>query len=1198
MTTTPPATSVDFRLIAESIPHLVWTAAPDGMIDFFNEQATTYAGFRIELLGGWDWLSLVHPDDAKQARTAWEIAARLQTPYRLDYRLRRADGEYRWHAIRCLPIRDHRGVMMKWVGTATDIDATKIIEGELRAAERQTAEKSRLLEMLQSDAPVGFGFIDRDYRIRHLNATLAAMNDGTVAEYLGKEVSSLVPELWPVVEPLFHQVLESGEAILGLEIDGPVTPANALRLLTSYYPVSMGDDDIIGIGIVVVDITARKIAEEAMTFQTELLAAAGQAIVAVDLNRNVIYWNRAAEEMYGWTAEEAMGRSSVELIVRDEAPDRSRTMLELMRSHRSWSGDYEVSGRDGRRMTALVTNTPMFGKDGELVAVIGSSIDVTERKTAEAAARRLAAIVDGSGDAIFGTTTDGIVTSWNPAAEHLFGYKADEIIGQSLNLISPDDKPDELAQIRARVVEGAHERVETTRRRQDGTIVDVLLTASASKDESGNVVGLSVIAQDATQRLVAMHDLEASRLRLAEAQGIAHLGSFEFEVSTGTSIWSDEYYNILGIDRSVTSSLELFLSLVHPDDVDKATLVWSDAVEGGSAFDVEFRVIRPDSTERWVRIRAVAEVAPDGTVERVAGTMLDDTERVTAGRVRRFAETRFEIGFEQSAVGGAITDLQGIPFRVNSAACLFFGRSEETLVGTRWTDFTHPDEVPLGQAVLSRVSAGHDTYTDARRSLRPDGDVIWALTNVSLVRDEAGEPEYFFVQLQDISGRKVMEQELAHQALHDTLTDLPNRALLEDRLIHGLAGSRRRGSQLGVMFLDIDQFKMINDSLGHSVGDDLLRHTAKQIAAAIRPGDTVARFGGDEFVVVCDDVSALETEQVAERVLLALSNPCQIGNQEMHITASLGIAIADEHATPESLLRDSDAAMYRAKERGRGRVEMFDETLRLNAKRRLATASALHRALERDEFVVYYQPVIDLQTGTMVSAEALVRWKHPEHGLVTPDDFISLAEETGLIVPIGARVLDLACHDLVGWQATKVSNGKPASMSIAVNLSVRQMLAPDIAGMIQDVLTRSGIPPSDLCLELTESVFMEDVGYFGKTLDGLKALGVYLSIDDFGTGYSSLSYLKTFPVDGVKVDRVFVDGLGTDAHDTALVAAIVAMARALDLEVTAEGVETHEQLMGLKRLDVPRAQGYYLARPMPADAVARLVGDQHRWDVD
>ena len=335
----------------------------------------------------------------------------------------------------------------------------------------------------------------------------------------------------------------------------------------------------------------------------------------------------------------------------------------------------------------------------------------------------------------------------------------------------------------------------------------------------------------------------------------------------------------------------------------------------------------------------------------------------------------------------------------------------------------------------------------------------------------------------------------------------------------------------------------------------------------------------------------VETEQVAERVLLALSLPLHMGNQEMHVTASLGIALADEHATPESLLRDSDSAMYRAKERGRGRIEMFDEALRLNARRRLATASALHRALEREEFVVHYQPVVDLTSGAMVSAEALVRWRHPEHGMVTPDEFISLAEETGLIVPIGARVLQQACQDLADWQSIEASSGSAATLSVAVNLSVRQMLAPGIAGLVADVLSRSGVRPGDLCLELTESVFMEDVDYFARTLASLKEIGVQLSIDDFGTGYSSLSYLKRFPVDGVKVDRVFVDGLGTDPHDTALVAAIVAMGSALDLQVTAEGVETHEQLLGLKSLRVPRAQGYFLDRPMSAEEISRRVAE-------
>jgi diguanylate cyclase (GGDEF)-like protein/PAS domain S-box-containing protein len=1194
------ATSVaEFRLIADSLAHIVWTAAPDGSTEYFNRQAAIYCGSRTGVASGWEWQSLVHPEDADQVRISWDLAIRTQVPFLHDLRIRRLDREYRWHAFRCLPVRNEHGAMLKWVCTATDIQDAKQVESDLRMTERKTAEALRLLERLQSDAPVGFAFVDTDFRLRHLNATMAALNGGTVADYLGKKVAELVPRSWVQLEAVYRHVLETGEPVLDVGIDGPATidPADRIHLLASHYPIFSGDETI-GIGLVVVDNTARKRTEESMRFQTELLAAAGQAIVAVDTNRTVIYWNRAAEEIYGWSAAEAVGRQSPELIVRDEAPDRTEMMIQMMLRGETWSGDYEVTRRDGSKMSVFVTNTPMFDSDGGLVAVIGSSIDITERKRAEAAGRRLTAIVDGSGDGIVGLTNDGIITSWNPAATQLFGYTADEIVGQRIEILATPDKRGAQSEMRERLrAGGAAEHFETTRRRKDGSSIDVLLTASRLRDDGGRTTGLSVIAHDITERVNAQRGLLASTLRLAEAQRIAALGSFESEIAGGTSSWSDEFYRILGIDPAIPASLQLFLDTVHPDDSDKSLEVWTDSVQRGVAFDVELRVIRPDSTVRSVRIRGVPAIADDGTVETIAGTMLDETERVAADRVRHIAETRFEIGFEQSAIGAAISDLDGIPFRVNPALCQFFERPAEQLIGTRWTEFTHPDEVQLGQAVLGRIAAGHDTYADERRYLRPDGSVIWALTHVTLVRDEAGEPEYFFVQVQDITGRKMTEQELAHQALHDTLTGLPNRALLEDRLIHGLAGSRRRGSQLGVMFLDIDQFKMVNDSLGHSAGDDLLRQAGDRIAGAIRPGDTVARFGGDEFVVVCDDVSAIETERVAERVLLALSLPMHLINQEMHVSASLGIALADEHATPESLLRDSDSAMYRAKERGRGRIEMFDETLRLNARRRLATASALHRALERDEFVVYYQPVVDLTTGAMVSAEALVRWRHPEHGMVTPDEFISLAEETGLIVPIGAHVLQQACEDLTHWRQLEASSGSDSTLSIAVNLSVRQMLAPGIAELVADVLRRTGVRPGDLCLELTESVFMEDVDYFGRTMASLKEIGVDLSIDDFGTGYSSLSYLKRFPVDGVKVDRVFVDGLGTDPHDTALVAAIVALASALQLQVTAEGVETHEQLLELKSLGVPRAQGYFLDRPMAAVEISRRISESSRWDV-
>jgi diguanylate cyclase (GGDEF)-like protein/PAS domain S-box-containing protein len=699
-----------------------------------------------------------------------------------------------------------------------------------------------------------------------------------------------------------------------------------------------------------------------------------------------------------------------------------------------------------------------------------------------------------------------------------------------------------------------------------------------------------MITCDMTEQRGVQEALDESERQLVVAQRIAHLGSFALDLLTGAMSWSQELYRVLGLDLGLEPSYDRIASLLHPDDRPALGLAWANATERGVSFELLFRIIRAGSEERWVRARAVPLTAGDSSPIKLVGTVMDVTDRVEADRVRRVAETRFEIGFELATVGAAITDLDGVPVRVNPAACSLLGRSEDLLVGRSWTAYTHPDDVSLGHAVRTRMGAGQDTYDDERRYVRPDGTVVWASSRVTLVRDEFGLPDYFFTQLQDISQRKEMEQQLAYLARHDSLTGLPNRALLTDHLVQGLAGARRCGSQIGVMFVDLAHVG-VNDSSSHACTDDLLTSAADRIAGAIRPGDTLARLGGDEFVVVCDDVSAPEAEEIAERILEALSQSCVIGDQEISVRASVGIAVADPDATPESLLRDSATAMCRAKERGAGHVELFGEVKRFKAERRWPTASALDRALERHEFSVHYQPIVDLSTGALVSAEALLRWEHPERGLVSPDEFVPAAEETGRIVPIGAWVLEQACEQLVQWQRTE------PSMSVAVNVSVCQMLGHDIAAMVADVLRRTAVRPADLCLEMTESVLMDDVDYFGGTLARLKALGVRLAIDDFGTGYSSLSYLKRFPVDAVKVDRAFVDGLGTDPHDSAIVAAIVAMADALGLEVTAEGVETRDQMVNLKSLRCQRAQGFYLGRPMPAVAMARFVTESPYWHV-
>jgi len=426
--------------------------------------------------------------------------------------------------------------------------------------------------------------------------------------------------------------------------------------------------------------------------------------------------------------------------------------------------------------------------------------------------------------------------------------------------------------------------------------------------------------------------------------------------------------------------------------------------------------------------------------------------------------------------------------------------------------------------------------------------------------------------------------ELAHQAVHDALTGLPNRLQVADRLEQALARAGRTGSDVTVLFIDLDRFKLINDGRGHAAGDELLVAVADRLRRVVRSGDVVARFGGDEFVVVCEDqTAALEASLVAGRILDALREPVMVDGQEIFLSASIGIAMADGTGSPESLLRDADAAMYRAKEKGRARCEFFDATMRTEALDHLETQSALHRALERDELRVFYQPVVDLDSGAVAGVEALVRWQHPQHGLVSPASFIPLAEETGLIVPIGAWVLDQATAQLSRWRER--SWGR--ALTVNVNLSARQLRQPDLIPALMSALLESGTDPALLCLELTETTFMEDARSHREVLAGIQDLGVRLAIDDFGTGYSSLTYLKRLPVSVLKVDQVFVRGLGQDASDTAIVKSVIDLAHALGLVVVAEGVEDGDQVAHLRKLGCDLAQGYFFARPQPAAELER-----------
>jgi diguanylate cyclase (GGDEF)-like protein/PAS domain S-box-containing protein len=540
------------------------------------------------------------------------------------------------------------------------------------------------------------------------------------------------------------------------------------------------------------------------------------------------------------------------------------------------------------------------------------------------------------------------------------------------------------------------------------------------------------------------------------------------------------------------------------------------------------------------------------------------------------AHDQFHAVFDNAPIGMALVRSDGRLFRVNRALAHALGRPSDQLHDASLLELTAPDDRDgLTRALRHVAEGGAPVVAVEQHLVHGDGRPVAVAMSASLVRDAAGTPSHFAVQFQDLTDRVEKGRLLAHQATHDALTALPNRQQFVDDLGSTLAS--RASGEVALLFLDLDRFKVVNDSLGHPAGDRVLATIADRLRAVVGSGDRLARFAGDEFCVLSTDSGdELRAQALAARLMDAVSKPIALAEREVVVTASVGIALMEsELTTTETLLRDATAAMHRAKELGRGRTELYESATHDRAIRHLRVANDLRRALEREELRVHYQPIVQLEDGRVTGFEALARWHHPERGLVEPNDFIDLAEETGLVVPLGAWVLEEACRQAVRWHTAG------AAISMSVNLSPRQLAEPSLPHDVAQALARTGIAPDALHLEITESTLMQDAAATIEALRALHALGLRLSIDDFGTGFSSMSYLKRFPVDALKVDKSFVDGLGRDPEDTAICTAVVSLAHALGLCAVAEGVETPEQLADLRTLGCELAQGYLFGEPAP-----------------
>ncbi|HEV7501549.1 MAG TPA: PAS domain S-box protein, partial [Vicinamibacteria bacterium] len=967
------------------------------------------------------------------------------------------------------------------------------------------------------------------------------------------------------------------------------------------------------------DITERKRAVDALRLSEEkhraILEGMEEGYYEVDLEGTLTFFNDALCRTLGYTREELQGPAVRALADVEGSPTLSASFRQVLDSGRLLKhAEFEVVGSDGLKRALQVSVALVRDAQGEPLGFRGVVIDVTERRQAEAALReseeRYRRLVEMSPEGI-AIHSEGKVVFANPSALRTMGAaRPEDLIGRAvLDLVHPDYHAAVVARLatlrRGEPVPFLEEKL----LRLDGTPVDVEGQAMPFSYEGQPAV--QVVLHDISERKRA-EKLQRALYRIAEISGsVQDMRGFYASIHqiVGELMYARNFYLALYDEAGRGLNFEYFVDEVDPQPPaikqgktlteyvlrTGAPLLASPAVFEALVAAGEVEVVGAPSVD-WLGVpllrgetafgalvvQSYSETARYTDDDRSILTFVSQhvaaaLDRQRAAGALRESEARFRTLAETAPCAIFIYQDEGFRY-ANPAAASISGYNREELRDLSFWQLVHAD---FREAVRERgLARQRGESVPARFEFkieRRDGEERWLESSASSVEFGA-RPAVLGIAF-DVTERKRAEEQIKSLAYHDVLTGLPNRLLFNDRLNVAVAQAHRLQQRLGILFLDLDRFKVINDSLGHSLGDRLLQAVAERLEAGVREGDTVARLGGDEFILLLPGIARSDDiAKVAEKILESLRQPFRLEGRDLFVTASIGLSLYPEDGLDgEALVKNADIAMYRAKEQGRDNFQLYTQSMNERAVERLQLESSLRKALAHGELLLHYQPLLDLSTGRVHGVEALLRWEHPESGLVYPGEFMHLAEITSLILPIGVWTLRTACAQVKKWQDA----GHP-HLCVSVNLSARQFQQPEVVEHVKRALRETGLPARSLDLEITESHAMQNAEATIHTLRELKALGVRISIDDFGIGYSSLSYLKRLPIDTLKIDQSFVRDITSDPDDAAIATAIIALAHTLKLRVVAEGVETQAQLEFLSTRQCDRMQGFLFSRPLAA----------------